>query len=115
MYRDHTRVIAIGRPGDRRGKSCADSIYDKHKDGGCEGDGGTDLSLEQAGCEIIRCAVPSHEAARALSEIKRQIHIPLVADIHFDIDWLLRPWKTERIRLGSIREISARKKRFRLL
>ena len=31
------------RPGDRRGKSCADSIYDKHKDGGCEGDGGTDF------------------------------------------------------------------------
>lgn len=42
------------------------------------------LSLERAGCEIIRCAVPTPEAARALSEIKRQIHIPLVADIHFD-------------------------------
>lgn len=42
------------------------------------------LELEQAGCEIIRCAVPTMEAAEALSEIKRQIHIPLVADIHFD-------------------------------
>ena len=42
------------------------------------------LSLEQAGCEIIRCAVPTIEAARALGEIKKQIHIPLVADIHFD-------------------------------
>lgn len=40
--------------------------------------------LEQAGCEIIRCAVPTMEAAAALGEIKRQIHIPLVADIHFD-------------------------------
>src|SRR5699024_5089689 len=42
------------------------------------------LSLEQAGCEIIRCAVPTMKAAKALSRIKKQIHIPLVADIHFD-------------------------------
>ena len=42
------------------------------------------LELEKAGCEIIRCAVPTMEAAQALSEIKKQIHIPLVADIHFD-------------------------------
>ena len=42
------------------------------------------LELEKAGCEIIRCAVPTMEAAKAFSEIKKQIHIPLVADIHFD-------------------------------
>lgn len=42
------------------------------------------LKLEAAGCEIIRCAVPTMEAAAALKEIKKQIHIPLVADIHFD-------------------------------
>ena len=42
------------------------------------------LGLEQAGCEIIRCAVPTMEAAEALEKIKKQIHIPLVADIHFD-------------------------------
>lgn len=42
------------------------------------------LRLEQAGCEIIRCTVPTLEAAQALTEIKKQIHIPLVADIHFD-------------------------------
>lgn len=40
--------------------------------------------LAAAGCDIIRCAVPTEEAARALSEIRRQITIPLVADIHFD-------------------------------
>ncbi len=40
--------------------------------------------LEDAGCEIVRCTVPDEEAAEALSEIKRQIRIPLVADIHFD-------------------------------
>lgn len=42
------------------------------------------LALEAAGCEIIRCAAPTMEAAKAFFEIKKQIHIPLVADIHFD-------------------------------
>ena len=42
------------------------------------------LRLEQAGCEIIRVAVPTEEAARAVPAIKARIHIPLVADIHFD-------------------------------
>ena len=40
--------------------------------------------LTAAGCEIIRCAVPTLEAAKALKTIKAKIHIPLVADIHFD-------------------------------
>lgn len=40
--------------------------------------------LEAAGCEIIRCTVPTPEAAEAIKEIKKQIKIPLVADIHFD-------------------------------
>lgn len=40
--------------------------------------------LEEAGCEIIRCTVPDRESAQALAQIKKQIHIPLVADIHFD-------------------------------
>jgi len=42
------------------------------------------LQLERAGCQIIRCTVPDMEAAKALAAIKKQIHIPLVADIHFD-------------------------------
>ncbi len=42
------------------------------------------LSLEERGCDIIRCTVPDEESALALREIKKQIHIPLVADIHFD-------------------------------
>ncbi len=41
-------------------------------------------ALQAAGCDIIRCAVPTMEAAAALKEIKKQISIPLVADIHFD-------------------------------
>ena len=42
------------------------------------------LRLEEAGCELVRCTVPTMEAACALKEIKKQIHIPLIADIHFD-------------------------------
>ena len=42
------------------------------------------LALEEAGCEIIRVAVPDAEAADAIAKIKKEIHIPLVADIHFD-------------------------------
>ena len=40
--------------------------------------------LSAAGCDIIRCAAPTEDAARAFSEIKKEIDIPLVADIHFD-------------------------------
>lgn len=42
------------------------------------------LALEKAGCEIVRVAVPNMEAAKAIGNIKKEIHIPLVADIHFD-------------------------------
>ncbi len=42
------------------------------------------LLLEKAGCDIIRCTVPTIEAAESLARIKKRIHIPLVADIHFD-------------------------------
>lgn len=41
-------------------------------------------ALTAAGCDIIRCAVPTMEAAEALTEIKKQVSIPVVADIHFD-------------------------------
>lgn len=48
------------------------------------------MKLEEAGCEIIRCAVPDMEAAEAIGSIKKQIHIPLVADIHFDYKLALK-------------------------
>ena len=72
------------------------------------------LELEKAGCEIIRCAVPNMEAAKALSEIKKQIHIPLVADIHFDYRLALAAieYGADKIRInpgniGSIDRIKA--------
>ena len=48
------------------------------------------LRLEQAGCQIIRVAVPTMAAAAAIGQIKKAIHIPLVADIHFDYRLALR-------------------------
>ena len=63
--------------------------------------------LEEAGCEIIRCAVPDMEAAKALGEIVRQIRIPLVADIHFHYQLALEALKSGvdclRLNPGNIR------------
>ncbi|MBN2285320.1 MAG: flavodoxin-dependent (E)-4-hydroxy-3-methylbut-2-enyl-diphosphate synthase [Tissierellales bacterium] len=42
------------------------------------------ISLEEVGCDLVRCAVPDIESARAIREIKKKIHIPIIADIHFD-------------------------------
>ncbi len=47
-------------------------------------------ALEEAGCELVRVAIPDMQAADAVGEIKKQIHIPLVADIHFDYRLALR-------------------------
>ena len=42
------------------------------------------LRLEKAGCELVRCTVPTMEAAESFAKIKERIHIPLIADVHFD-------------------------------
>ena len=72
------------------------------------------LALEKVGCEIIRCTVPNIEAALAISEIKKQIHIPLVADIHFDYKMAIAAMENgaDKIRInpgniGSIDRIKA--------
>lgn len=48
------------------------------------------LALEEAGCELVRVAIPDMAAANAVGEIKKRVHIPLVADIHFDYRLALR-------------------------
>lgn len=48
------------------------------------------LELEEAGCELVRVAIPDMKAAEAISSIKQKIHIPLVADIHFDYKLALK-------------------------
>lgn len=59
-------------------------------------------ALEAAGCDIIRVAVPTMEAAQAIKEIKKQIHIPLVGDIHFDYRLALEAMKNgvDKIRIN---------------
>ena len=60
------------------------------------------LKLEEAGCEIIRCAVPDTDAAKAIKKIKQNIHIPIVADIHFDYRLALESIKNgvDKIRIN---------------
>ena len=84
MYRDHTKVIQIGDKKIGGGNPILIQSMTNTKTEDVEATVRQILELEAAGCEIIRCAVPTMEAAQALKEIKKQIHIPLVADIHFD-------------------------------
>ena len=64
--------------------------------------------LEDVGCEIIRCAVPDMEAAQALADIKKQVNIPVIADIHFHYQLALESLKSGidclRINPGNIRD-----------
>lgn len=84
MFRDHTRTVTIG---DRKIGGGNPILIQSMTNTRTEDVSATVeqiLRLEKAGCEIIRCTVPTMEAAEAIGEIKKQIHIPLVADIHFD-------------------------------
>lgn len=84
MYRDNTKKVTIGSIMIGGGNPVAIQSMTNTRTEDIQGTVSQILSLERAGCEIIRCAVPTMAAAEALSEIKKQIHIPLVADIHFD-------------------------------
>ena len=84
MYRDNTKVIKIGDRVIGGGNPILIQSMTNTKTEDVEATVAQILRLEEAGCEIIRCTVPTMEAALALKEIKKQIHIPLVADIHFD-------------------------------
>lgn len=84
MYRDKTKVIQIGSRKIGGGNPILIQSMTNTKTEDVQATVAQILRLEAAGCEIIRATVPTPEAARAFSEIKKQIHIPLVADIHFD-------------------------------
>lgn len=84
MYRENTRVIKIGNRVIGGGNPILIQSMTNTRTEDVEATVTQILRLEAAGCEIIRCTVPNMEAAKALGEIKKQIHIPLVADIHFD-------------------------------
>ena len=84
MRRDETKQIQIGSVTIGGGNPVAIQSMTNTKTEDVQATVAQILALEKAGCEIIRCAVPTMEAAEALREIKKDVHIPLVADIHFD-------------------------------
>ena len=84
MTRKDTKKVMIGNIQIGGGSKVAIQSMTNTKTEDVSGTVAQILALEKAGCDIIRCAVPTMEAAEALPLIKKQIHIPLVADIHFD-------------------------------
>lgn len=84
MYRDNTKVVQIGNRIIGGGNPILIQSMTNTKTEDIKATVEQIHRLEKAGCEIIRCAVPTVEAAKALKEIKKEIQIPLVADIHFD-------------------------------
>lgn len=83
-YREKTREVAIGSVtiGGKNPVAIQSMCNTKTED--VKSTVSQILQLEKAGCEIIRVAVPTLEAAKAIASIKEYIHIPIVADIHFD-------------------------------
>ncbi|MBD5513515.1 MAG: flavodoxin-dependent (E)-4-hydroxy-3-methylbut-2-enyl-diphosphate synthase [Lachnospiraceae bacterium] len=84
MHREHTKTVRIGDKVIGGGNPILIQSMTNTKTEDVEATVDQILRLERAGCEIIRCTVPTIEAAEAIGKIKEQIHIPLVADIHFD-------------------------------
>ena len=84
MYRDNTKVIRIGNRVIGGGNPILIQSMTNTKTEDIDATIDQILRLEKAGCEIIRSTVPTLEAAKAFAEIKKAIHIPIVADIHFD-------------------------------
>ena len=110
MKREDTRVIQIGNRKIGGGNPIAIQSMTNTKTEDVQATVAQILALEAAGCEIIRCAVPTMEAAKALAEIKKQIHIPLVADIHFDYSLAIAAIENgaDKIRInpGNIGDVS---------
>ena len=84
IHREHTRTVQIGKVQIGGGAPIAIQSMTNTRTEDVAATVAQIHRLEQAGCEIIRCTLPTLEAAKALGEIKKQISIPLVADIHFD-------------------------------
>ena len=84
MYRENTKTVRIGDRVIGGGNPILIQSMTNTKTEDVKATVEQIQRLTAAGCDIIRCAVPTMEAAGALAEIKKQISIPLVADIHFD-------------------------------
>ena len=83
-YRNHTKTVRIGDRVIGGGNPVLIQSMTNTPTEDVEATVAQILRLEEAGCEIIRCTCPTEAAAEAIGQIRRRIHIPLVADIHFD-------------------------------
>lgn len=84
MFRDNTKTVKIGNRVIGGGNPVLIQSMTNTRTEDVKATVEQILRLEAAGCEIIRSTVPTIEAAKSIKEIKKQIHIPIVADIHFD-------------------------------
>jgi len=84
MHRENTKQVSIGGVTIGGSNNVVIQSMTNTKTENVESTVKQILALENAGCELIRCTVPTMEAAKAIPEIKKQIHIPFIADIHFD-------------------------------
>lgn len=84
MYRDKTRVVHIGNRVIGGGNPILIQSMTNTKTYDVAATVAQIQRLTEAGCDIVRCTVPDMEAAKAIALIKKEITIPLVADIHFD-------------------------------
>ena len=114
MYRNHTRVVKIGDKEIGGGNPILIQSMTNTRTEDVEATVAQIQRLTKAGCEIVRCTVPTMEAAEALREIKKQISIPLVADIHFDYRMAIAAMEcgADKIRInpgniGSLERIQA--------
>ena len=114
MFRDQTKEVKIGNKVIGAGNPIMIQSMTNTKTEDVEATVAQIKELEAAGCDIIRCAVPTMEAAEALSKIKEQINIPLVADIHFDYKLAIAAMENgaDKIRInpgniGSIENVKA--------
>jgi len=84
MYRDKTKVVHIGNRVIGGGNPILIQSMTNTKTDDVAATAAQIQRLTEAGCDIVRCTVPDLEAAKAIAQIKKEISIPLVADIHFD-------------------------------
>lgn len=113
-FRDHTKVIQIGDRVIGGGNPILIQSMTNTRTENVQETVAQILRLEAAGCDIIRCTVPTMEAAKAVAEIKKQIHLPLVADIHFDYRMAIAAMENgaDKIRInpgniGSVEKVKA--------
>ena len=114
MIRENTKIVQIGNVKIGGNYPIAIQSMTNTKTEDVEATVAQIRRLEKAGCEIVRCTVPTLEAAKAIGEIKKQISIPLVADIHFDYKMAIAAMENgaDKIRInpgniGSVDKVKA--------